>query len=81
MFGDKQLKPGRAPVFMARFIRFCTWLATPPNMFSGDESVGLYTGLCVDPRGFSDQLDKLQNSLRPAAHSVPSKPRTQMGGG
>jgi hypothetical protein len=58
MFADKQLKE--------RFIEFCRWLATPPPIPSGEDSADWYVGLCVDPYSFSDQLGKLQNSLRPA---------------
>jgi hypothetical protein len=74
MFADKQLTPGPASVFVARITKFCAWLATPPPIIVDDASADWYTGLVVDPRGFSDQLGKLQTSLRQAGPSVSSNP-------
>jgi hypothetical protein len=76
MFAVKQLKPSPAPIFIAQLIKLGKWLATPPPVHANDDS-GWYTGLCVDPTGFSDQLSKLRNALRPESHSGAPKPRTQ----
>jgi hypothetical protein len=72
MLAEKQVTPGPPSVFIARIVKFCAWLATPPPVILDDASADWYTGLCVDPRGFSDQLGKLQNSLRQAGPSVSS---------
>ncbi len=74
MFAEKQLTPGPVSVFIARIIKFCAWLATPPPIILDDASTDWYTGLIVDPSGFSDQLGKLQNSLRQGGPAVSSKP-------
>jgi hypothetical protein len=77
MIAEKPLTPGPAPVFIARIAKFCAWLATPPRIILDDASADWYTGLVVDPRGFSDQLDKLQNSLQQGGHPVSSKPASK----
>lgn len=77
MFGYKQLKPVPAPIFMAQLIKFGKWLATPPPGQASDDS-DWYAGLCVDPRGFTDQLGKLQTSLRSTGDAVSAKPHAQV---
>ena len=60
MLADKKLKPSPTAMFMARINEFCKWLAAPPAVPPDDGAGDWYTGLCVDPRGFSNQLGKLQ---------------------
>jgi hypothetical protein len=67
MLADKL--PKTAPAFMARLVEFFTWLSTPPPVLPEDESSDWYAGLCVDPRGFREQLGELQSSLRAAESS------------
>lgn len=67
MFADRLLKPrpGRKPsVLIARFREFGRWLAEPmpPKEFSAD----WYVGCAVEPRNFTDQLMRLQDSLSAA---------------
>ena len=89
MFADTQLKTGTAAldkpkndktpnVLIARLREFGKWLATPMPMPipSAEDTSDWYAGLAVDPRDFTNQLCKLQNSLRPAGQTVASKPRT-----
>jgi hypothetical protein len=56
--------PKAVPAFVGRLIEFFAWLSTPPPVLLEDDHADWYTGLCVDPRGFSEQLGKLQTSLR-----------------
>jgi hypothetical protein len=44
------------------------WLFTPP--VETPSRADWYAGLCVDPHGFTDQLVKLQTSLRGAGEPV-----------
>lgn len=55
---------------MERVIEIGRWLITLPPGLPSTDSEDWYAGLCVDPHSFSDQLCKLQNSLRPAGHPV-----------
>ena len=75
MLADKCPKP--APAFMGRLIEFFAWLSTPPPVLLEDNHSDWYAGLCVDPRGFSEQLGKLQTSLQAVESSVKvaSQPR------
>jgi hypothetical protein len=64
-------RPTAAPALKARLIEFFAWLSTPPApVVLEDDYSDWYVGLCVDPRGFSEQLGKLQNSLRLIESSV-----------
>jgi hypothetical protein len=77
MFVHTQLKPGPTARFMARLNGFCAWLAAPPTMSDmplDDVATDWYSGLCVDPRDFSKQLGKLQNSLRATNYPVSATP-------
>jgi hypothetical protein len=84
MFAHTQLKTGTAApdktpnVLIARVMEFARWLSTPPPMpiSSGEDTSDWYAGLAVDTHDFTNQLCKLQNSLRPAGQTVASKPRT-----
>jgi hypothetical protein len=79
MFADRQLKtgtpePDKTPsLFISRLIEFGKWLATPAPIPISEDSLDWYAGLTVDPRGFTDQLSKLQNSLCPADQPVVAK--------
>ena len=55
---------------MERLFQVGRWLAAapPPRREDSDD---WYAGLGVDPRGFGDQLGKLQDSLRSAGKNVP----------
>ena len=74
MLADKNAKP---PALVGRIVEFFAWLSTPPPVLLEDDRSDWYAGLCVDPRGFSEQLGKLQTSLRveSAAANVPSQRR------
>jgi hypothetical protein len=84
MFADTHLKTGtpepeKTPnVLIARLMELGKWLAKPAPMPmpSSVETSDWYAGLAVDPRDFTNQLFKLQTSLRPAAQKVAAKPRT-----
>jgi hypothetical protein len=64
MLAYKQLK------IKARLIELGRWLAPPIPTALSDDSSDWYTGLCVDPHGFTDQLCKLQNSLGTAQRNL-----------
>ncbi len=67
--------PNKTPnVLLARLIEFGKWLATPAPMPSGEDASDWYTGLTVEPRDFTNQLCKLQNSLRSNGQTVASQP-------
>jgi hypothetical protein len=76
MLAEKCAKTA-APAFMGRVIEFFTWLSTPPPMLLEEDHADWYAGLCVDPCGFSEQLGKLQTSLRgvEGGVKVASQPR------
>ncbi len=67
MLSDRQIKARSTrerSVLLERVREFGKWLAEP--MPSKLEPEDWYAGLGVDPTSFSDQLCKLQNSLRAA---------------
>jgi hypothetical protein len=75
MLADKRPKTAPIPQFMAPIAKFISWLSTPVVL--EDDYSDWYAGLCVDPRGFSEQLGKLQTSLGRVESSanVASQPR------
>jgi hypothetical protein len=75
MFSDRHMT-GPVPtgkkrsVFMERIVEIGRWLAAPPPEPSGEAKADWYAGLSVDPGSFTDQLCKLQDSLRRAGQAV-----------
>jgi hypothetical protein len=71
MFAERQYNtdpiPHRLGV-MQRLLELGRWLAAPAPEPPQDDSADWYTGLAGDARGFSDQLRKLQYSLRRAGN-------------
>lgn len=63
MFVDKQ-----RTLFRERILGLGRWLAAPSPEPPATDSADWYAGLCANPRGFTDQLCQLQNSLHRADH-------------
>jgi hypothetical protein len=51
-----------------QLLRFGRWLAVPPSERLSEDSADWYAGLCADPHSFSEELSRLQSSLRRAGN-------------
>jgi hypothetical protein len=73
MIADTQRK-AHVDGFQQKLAGYWRWMFTAPLEAPSEDSQEWYAGLCVDPHSFTDQLARLQGTLRGGGNSRQMKP-------